>query len=249
MSPLDIKLVHDFVIEGIRNYQQNKQQRLSELKLNSVLKRKNPYLFCAKVLDARDFISFILDAHLSSQEETLFGEFLEQLAIYVNGMVFGGRKSSAEGVDLEFSKKETNYLVAIKSGPNWGNSSQINRMVDCFLKATRILRTNRPGANIIWVNGCCYGLTGQSAYKKQGYYKFCGQTFWSFISGNDAFYTELVEPLRENAKRQTEEWDEMYRNTVNRFLRAFLNEWCEENGEIKWRELIEFNSAGMAPPV
>ena len=54
------------------------------------------------------------------------------------GRVFDGRKSSAEGIDLEFERDTIYYLVSIKSGPNWGNSGQIKKMVQNFAKARRI---------------------------------------------------------------------------------------------------------------
>ena len=31
------------------------------------------------------------------------------------------------GIDLEFDKDGVRYIVTIKSGPNWGNSSQIGK--------------------------------------------------------------------------------------------------------------------------
>ena len=111
--------------------QKNRLKNLQKLKLNQILKRKNPYLFKAKnILTAQDLVKGLLDAHLSSQEETIFGDFLEGLAIFINGKVYEGKKSSAEGVDLEFNKDGKRYIVSIKSGPNWGNSSQINKMKD-----------------------------------------------------------------------------------------------------------------------
>ena len=85
-------------------------------------------------------VKILLDAHLSSQEEGIFGNFLEGLAIYINGKVYGGKKSSAEGIDLEFEKESKRYIVTIKSGPNWGNSRQIAGMKDDFIKAKRIIK-------------------------------------------------------------------------------------------------------------
>ncbi len=65
-------------------FYQLRLDRLQELKLNDVLKRKNPYLFKAKnITTAQDFVTEILQAHLSSQEETLFGNYLEDLAIFI----------------------------------------------------------------------------------------------------------------------------------------------------------------------
>ena len=110
---------------------------------NYVLKRKNIYLFKAKnISTAGDLVKGILDAFLSSSEEGLFGGFLEELAIFVCGQVFDGRKSSGEGIDLEFERDETKYIVSIKSGPSWGNSSQIQKMRDNFSKAKKILGSN-----------------------------------------------------------------------------------------------------------
>ena len=131
---------------------------MKKLKLTDVLRRKNPYLFKAKNIDtAETFIRTILDAHLSSQEEGLFGDFLEELAVFICGKVYRGRKSSAEGIDLEFKKDNVLHIVTIKSGPSWGNSQQIARMIDNFREAKRRLQTSRSRIHVKAINGCCYG--------------------------------------------------------------------------------------------
>ncbi|MEM7068369.1 MAG: PmeII family type II restriction endonuclease [Pseudomonadota bacterium] len=147
-----------YVEYNIGFFHNKKLKSLQTIKLEKVLKRKNPYLFKAKnVLSAEQLVRSFMDAHLSSHEETVFGEFLEGLAIFINAEVYGGTKSSAEGIDLEFENNSIKYIVSIKSGPNWGNSSQINKMKDHFAKAKRILNTNTTITNIVAVNGCCYG--------------------------------------------------------------------------------------------
>ena len=102
--------------------------KLRQLKLAQVLKRKNPYLFRAKaIVAAPDLVKHLLRAYLSSQEETIFGDFLEGLAIHICSQAYGGHKSTTEGVDLEFVRDGVRYIVDIKSGPNWGNASQIKK--------------------------------------------------------------------------------------------------------------------------
>ena len=64
--------------------------------------------FYQNILTAENLVRTLLDAHLSSQEETIFGDFLEGLAIFINAIVYGGRKSAAEGIDLEFDKEGIN---------------------------------------------------------------------------------------------------------------------------------------------
>jgi hypothetical protein len=119
MHPLSLNSVTEYVEQHIRDFHARRLQSLRKLKLKHVLKRKNPYLFKAKnIMTGERLVAMLLDAHLSSQEETIFGEFLEGLAIFVCGQVYGGRKSSAEGIDLEFERDGIHYLVSIKSGPN-----------------------------------------------------------------------------------------------------------------------------------
>lgn len=189
---------------------------------------------------AQDLVKTILDAHLSSQEEGIFGGFLEELAVFICGRVYGGRKSSSEGIDLEFSKDGISYIISIKSGPNWGNSRQIARMKDDFKRAKRILGTNVSSRKVIAVNGCCYGKDDKP--DKSDYLKLCGQRFWEFISGNENLYTDIIEPLGHKAKEKNERFSEEYAKVINRFTREFATEYCDNAGSILWEKLVKFNS-------
>lgn len=215
---------------------------MKQLKLKEVLKRKNPYLFKVKnISTANDFIKTILEAYLSSQEETLFGGFLEGLAIYICDHVYQGGKSAAEGIDLEFEKEGVKYIVSIKSGPNWGNSSQIKKMKDSFRKAKRILGSNTPSqVKVIAVNGCCYGK--DKAFDKGEYLKLCGQHFWEFISGNKNLYIDIIQPLGHKAKENNEQFLEEYAKVVNKFSFEFMNMFCDSEGAILWEKVVQFNS-------
>ncbi len=240
MQRINLNDVINFVEGNIGEFHKRRAESLQSLKLSQILKRKNPYLFKAKYInDAHDLIKLILDAHLSSQEETIFGEFLEKLAIFVCEKVFEGRKSSAEGIDLEFKRDDILYIVSVKSGPNWGNSSQIKRMVDNFKQAKRILRTGNNKANIQAVNGCCYGK--ESKPDKGDYLKLCGQEFWEFISGNDRLFVEIIEPLGYRAKERNEEFITEYSRILNLFTQEFMGEFSK-NGSIDWDKLVRFNS-------
>jgi hypothetical protein len=231
-----------YVEENIPNFHHNRLVKLGKLKLNEVLKRKNPYLFKVKhITTAGDFIKTILEAFLSSQEESLFGGFLEGLAVYICNYVYGGNKSSAEGIDLEFEKDNARYIVSIKSGPNWGNSSQINKMKDNFRKAKRVLKTNiSTSQNVIAVNGCCYGK--DNSPDKGEYLKLCGQRFWSFISGNEDLYTDIIEPLGHKAKDKNEQFHEAYAKVVNKFTLEFIENYCDPSGAIHWEKVLKYNS-------
>ena len=168
----------------------------------------------------------------------MFGEFLEKLAIFVCEKTFAGRKSNAEGIDLEFDRDDIRYLVSVKSGPNWGNSSQIKKMREYFRQARKIYRANR---HLVAVNGCCYGK--DSNPDKGDYVKLCGQSFWELISANKRMYLDIVEPLGHKAKERDEEFRGECAKVINRFTAEFIKDFCLADGGIDWKKVVAFNSS------
>jgi hypothetical protein len=243
MGNINLDDLKYYVEQNIGNFHKSRLDSLGKLKLEDILKRKNPYLYKAKnILVSGELVKIILDAHLSSQEEGIFGNFLEGLAIFINGKVYGGKKSSAEGIDLEFDNNDKRFIVTIKSGPNWGNSRQISGMKDDFTRAKRVLRTSNSKLEIIAVNGCCYGRDNKP--DKGDYFKYCGQSFWQFISGDIILYTTLIEPLGHKAKEKNEEFQQEHAKITNIFTQEFSDKFCKQ-GVINWEALVRFNSAAM----
>lgn len=241
MASLNLRDVSQYVEDNIATFHQKRIKSVDTLKLVTVLARKNPYLFKAKhVLTAGQIVKGLVDAHISSNEETLFGDWLEGLAIFVNSRVYGGRKSGIAGIDLEFDKKGVRYLVTIKSGPNWGNSSQTKKMVDQFKTAVKTLRTSNSGLRIAAVNGCCYGRDERP--DKGDYFKYCGQRFWDFISGDKVLYIKIIEPLGHMAKERNDDFVHSYSKMLNRFTSEFMKAFCKSSGDIDWDKLVKFNS-------
>lgn len=242
MKKLNLTDVSHYVEKNIGNFHEKRIQSLGNLKLVQVLKRKNPYLYKAKyVLTAERIIREIVDAHISSSEEGIFGDWLEGLAIFINEKVYGGKKSGIVGIDLEFDKDDKRYIVNIKSGPNWGNSSQIKKMVSDFKTAKKTLRTSNSNLNVVAVNGCCYGRDKHP--DKGDYFKYCGQSFWEFISGYEDLYTGIIEPLGHKAKEKNEDFINSYSQMINKFTKEFAIEFCKSNGEIDWEKIVQFNSS------
>lgn len=241
MPKLNLNDIHQYVEENIGTFHQKRIESLNNLKLKTVLKKKNPYLFKAKYLmTAEQIIKGLTDAFISSNEETIFGDWLEGLAIHINSKIYNGWKSGITGIDLEFDKDQIRYILTIKSGPNWGNSSQISKMKSDFKTAMKTLRTSNSNLHIVAVNGCCYGK--DNIPDKGDYFKYCGQKFWEFISGNELLYLDLIEPLGFKAKERNDEFIKSYSGMINNFTMEFITDFCKETGEIDWEKLVVFNS-------
>ncbi|MBD2384662.1 PmeII family type II restriction endonuclease [Cylindrospermum sp. FACHB-282] len=219
---------------------------LSKLRLEDVLKRKNPYLFKAKNIElAGDLVRSIIDAFLSSQEETIFGNLLEGFAIYVSQSLDNGFKSKFKSVDLEFERDSVYYIVGIKSGTNWGNSDQIAAMRNNFKIAKQSLRQEGFTGEVIAVNGCMYGR--ETTYLKNHtdsdkiYYKYAGQAFWNFISNDDNLYQEIIVPIDKKAKERDEIFKSAYAAKVNKMTQCFMLNFMKNN-LIDWVKLIDYVS-------
>jgi len=243
-SPLKFKDVANYIQENIgTQFHAKKIAKIRQLALDDVIKRKNPYLFKAKNSNsAHDYVKSILDATVSSGEETTFGNFLENVAVYVCERVYRGRKSGITGIDMEFEDGNKKYLLSIKSGPNWGNAGQIKHLISNFSSAKKTLRTSggAVGMNIICIEACCYGV--DNAPEKGTHIKLCGQRFWELISGGKTnLYRDIIEPLGYLAKERNAEIDRLYSEKLNVFTAAFVERFCD-NGVINWDRLIKFNS-------
>lgn len=251
MPRLSYKRIEKFISEGvIKPFYQNRFDRLQKLNLRDIVRRKNPYLFKAKnITTASEFVKQVLDAFLSSREETVFGDLLENLSIYICGQVYKGKKAEQgkyPSIDLIFSHKNKCYIVGIKSGPHWGNSDQINRMKRNFKKAKRLLKQEGIKEKILGVNGCMYGKD-RRPYKKDtrdrelNYYKYCGQEFWYLISGKKELYKDIIKPLNKQVKKRDERFKILYGQKINQLTEQFLKLFCDR-GIINWDRIIEFVS-------
>jgi hypothetical protein len=248
MNLLDYAKVSEYIQLNIGpQFHAKKLAKIRGLSLDDIVKRKNPYLFRAKGSNsAHDFISSVLDATVSSGEETTFGNFLEGVAIFVCEQVGGGRKSGIIGMDLEFEDGDKKYLISIKSGPNWGNSGQIKNLVNNFNTAKKTLATSGGllGRHIVCVEACCYGV--DNSPNKGTHFKLCGQRFWELISNGDQnLYREIIEPLGYLARERNDEIALIYSEKLNLFTAAFVDRFCD-GGVINWDRLIKFNS-GKTP--
>ena len=110
-----------------------------------------------------------------------------------------------------------------------------------FKTAQRTLRTSNSKLSIVCVNGCCYGRDNKP--DKGDYFKYCGQRFWEFISGNSHLYTDIIEPLGHKAKERNDDFIKAYSKRINKSTLEFSKQFCDSNGAINWENIVKFNSS------
>jgi len=251
VKTLNYRKLNSFIASDvIKPFYKTRLDSLYSAKLAAIFKRKNPYLFKAKNIEtAGDLAKNVLDAFLSSQEETIFGDLLENLAVHICRQVFNGRKAEEgkyRSVDLIFERDGRAYIISIKSGPNWGNSDQVNAMRRNFKKARQIIQAELGKKDIVSVNGCMYGRDNQphKVNKRNpglSYYKICGQPFWELISGDKELYKKIIQPLDKEAKKRDKIFKGLYAKKVNEMTRDIINHFCTNN-VLDWDKIVEYVS-------
>jgi len=249
MKKLNYKKLNTFIASDvIKPFYEIRLSRLESAKLSDISKRKNPYLFKAKNIEtAGDLAKSILDAFLSSQEETIFGDLMENLAIHVCREVFNGKKAEEgiyRSVDLIFERDGKTYVVGIKSGPNWGNSDQVNTMKKNLRNAKKLLR-EAGKKDIVSVNGCMYGRDNVPHKVNKNpdlsYCKICGQAFWELVSGDDLLYKKIIQPLDREAKKRDEAFKGLYVKKINEMTKDVIERFYTKNN-LDWDKIIDYVS-------
>ena len=233
------KKISSFIETHVQDdFYQRRIDKLDELELSHLVGRANPYLSKAKSISgASQFVDSLLAAHLSSSDETLFGNLLKPIAVFICNDTFKAWDPRLPSIDVEFRKGSKNYALFIKSGPSWGNSMQINQLITDFNNAPR--RRGLP-KKVEFINGCCYGKTRPVAGAV--YSKLCGEEFWEFISNSPSCYQDLLVPLARNATRHDALYTAKRHAVATKLAADFRLRYCTRAGMINWNMLAQENS-------
>lgn len=242
-----IAQITQYVEQHIEEFHNARLEKLKKLDLKKLLSRKNPYLFKAKhIVTASEMVESLASAFMSSAEETIFGNWMENIVIFVSENVYRGYKSSAEGIDLEFDNEGIHYFVSIKSGPSWSNSTSMKKQKQQFITATKVFNTSRKNVPTMCIEGCCYG-NDNKGYNDSTHLKYCGEKFWALISGEPTLFVDIIEPLGFKAKEKNEEYYQEYGKMINKITQQFIKNYCAEDGSINWEKIVRLNASIKVP--
>ncbi len=205
-----------------------------------LLKKKNPFLLRIRGAEtAHDLVKRMLEALLSSSEETRFGNSFEKCAEVVCKYGRDGKKSGIEGIDLEYAEhEEQRTLIQVKSSVNWGNSSQKKQLSENFKTACRILKQGGSVKNVRCVEGICYGKNERVQLGDRE--RIVGESFWEEISGWRGLYSALMEKAGLHAGNGLQEAKDDAILKIVAFMRE--RSLLVEEDKVDWDELLIFLS-------
>ena len=209
------------------------------LKLNqepaSILQRKNPFLLRLRVVTGvQELARMVIDAFLSSSEETIFGMRLDDIAVAICKHARGGRKSGIKGIDLEYEREGTRVIMQVKSGPNWSNSSSRPKQEEQFRAAIKTLRQNSQVEWVDCIEGCAYG---PSIIQDRSFYRIMiGNCFWEEISGWDGTAHAVMGILTEHA---SDGLQDDRRAAGDRMAKYLSDARVYSGGQLHWDRLLD----------
>lgn len=201
----------------------------------SFVSRKNPFLFRIRSAEDPDDLAWkLIDAVMSSSEETIFGNVLEELAVILCEHARGGQKSGIPNIDLEYTDELNNrVIVQIKSGENWGNSNQHKGLQETFRKATITIKQGNSKQNVRCIEGCCYG---RSRVDYRGTHeRIVGDDFWEEISGWDGAADAILELIGEYAENGLHE---LRRQTHAKIVAYLRTEGIAADDGLHWDKFL-----------
>ena len=161
-----------------------------------IFRRKNPFLYRLRGSEnAVELADTIISAYISSSEETMFGTVMGKIAAVVCKYGKGGWSSGIAKIDLEYDEDGQRKIVQVKSGPNWGNSSQHGALRAAFTKATQTLR--QSDLLVVCIEGISYGKTERRDLGT--HIRYTGDAFWEEISGHPRTAENVMEVIGTHA--------------------------------------------------
>ncbi len=137
---------------------------------------------------------------LGTSIKTSFGQNIQKFITEV----LGGYGSAIDGIDIEFTDQldTRKKYCQIKSGPNCINFKDVDPIKGEFTKARRTAQTNHLdiGVNDLMI-GVLYGnekmLNNFFVTISKDYPVVIGKEFWYRLTGEDKFYENLIEVIKE----------------------------------------------------
>lgn len=247
MEPINIgydeEEVKKAIASALENFYGSLINKIDAINIKDVMKSKNPYLYRAKSMQtSADIIESILQAFVSSSEETIFGNcFFEPIAIAASG----GTKSATKGVDIELHDTDINtkFFIAVKSGTSIFNADSMKKQGENFEEAQRTLRTSGGRIGFSAIVGYAYGTKNESGRGKAKIYEeVAGEEFWEALTGDKDFYTKIISYMDTLPEQYIDDYKTSYSKAYNRLVRDFSIEFCNPDGTINWEKLVEYNS-------
>lgn len=154
-----------------------------------IKKKKVPGSY--KISDGKDYIKQMISNHLSSSNETRYGNWLQFIAQTAAKKRFDN-VFTIGNLDYSFMVGERCYNLEIKTSYNWGNSAQWKQLANDFSIAEKQY-SHYKSINLL----AHAGMEESKVTNRycENHYILEGPDFWHFQTGHKHFYKHHIDPI------------------------------------------------------
>jgi hypothetical protein len=230
---MEQQVINKIVVDSLENLRLVSRKEISFPKL---LSKCNPYELAVNCQTVESLVEFIMSSHKQTSSQTIWGNYLESIAVKVCEKNLGGFKSKEECTDLEWNDNGKKHYRGWKSSPNWCNADQ-KRAVNT--KENSMTMNEDFGSFKVLTS---YGKTSKRR-KNEGFVQLSGQDAWQEISGDEELHNKVMVGVRLNSKIIRQFLENIYISDRDKSVRWVTNNFTNEDNTINFIKINNYVSS------
>ena len=202
--------INNIVIESLNDIRSVKRKKINFPKL---LSKVNPYSLATSCITADNIVDYVLLKHKQTSSETIWGNYLELIALKISTQTLNAFKSKESCTDLEWVTENKNHYRGWKSSPNWANA---DLKTTANNKERELNSRDNFGSYKVLTS---YGKT-QKRKSTKSFVQLSGQDAWDEITNDSEMYNKVIIAIDHN------------RDQINMFLESIYE--SDKEKSVQW---------------
>jgi hypothetical protein len=207
-----------------------------EIFFPNLLSKCNPYELVVNCDTIESVVDFIMSNHKQTSSKTIWGNYLELIAVKICSLTFNGFKSKEQCIDLEWTIDGKNQYRGWKSSPKWCNADQ-KRAVNNKEKSMK------NGENF----GSFKVLTSYGKTTKRtttnSFVQLSGQDAWEEISNDNELYNKIMVGVELNRNIIGQFLENIYISDRDKSIDWFTTNFTNEDKTINFININKYVSS------
>ena len=230
---MEQNIVNSIVLESLKGLERIKRKEISFPKL---LSKCNPYELVVNCQTVESLVDFIMGSHKQTSSQTIWGNYLESIAVKVCEKNLNGIKSKEECTDIEWFCDGVKHFRGWKSSPKWCNADQ-KRAVN--LKETELKNTEDFGSYKVLTS---YGKTTKRI-TTNSFVQLSGQEAWEEISNDNELYNKIMVGIELNRNIIVQFIESIYISDRERIIPWMEDNFLNDNNTINFIKINKYVSS------
>jgi hypothetical protein len=200
-----------------------------------LLQKCNPYELVVECRSTDEVADFIMINHIKTSRGTIWGDFLELIAIKICESSLNGYKSKEACTDLEWVDQGKKHYRGFKSSPKWANADQKKTANN---KDKELREQSDFGSYKVLTS---YGKTAKRT-NENNFVQLSGQDAWQEISNDQDMYKKVMTGIDINSGIIGQFLKNIYTSDMDRSTKWFSDNFITDN-KINSIKIVEYVSS------